>query len=115
MSGKARTGSTARVVLQRGDELLPCLTLSELRSVDEDIVIRLRRIYCCKGAEFCRPELEAAWKEINQLRADLLRLLKVIHDYEHTDGTEEDGGTTFQRYWEVWGELEEKYREARKP
>jgi hypothetical protein len=27
----------------------------------------LRQIYCCKGAEFCRPTLEKAWKEIARL------------------------------------------------
>ncbi len=28
---------------------------------------RLRKIYCLAGAEFCRPELEAAWVEIERL------------------------------------------------
>lgn len=31
------------------------------------IVKELRQIYCCKGAEFCRPTLEKAWKEIERL------------------------------------------------
>ena len=27
----------------------------------------LRTIYCCTGAEFCRPTLEHAWEEIERL------------------------------------------------
>jgi hypothetical protein len=34
---------------------------------DNSIYLELRRIYCCKGAEFCRPTLEKAWKEIERL------------------------------------------------
>lgn len=35
---------------------------------------RLRQIYCVAGAEFCRPDLEAAWKEIERL-SDALEVI----------------------------------------
>lgn len=38
------------------------------------VYIELRKIYCCKGAEFSRPTLEKAWKEIERLTAELLSI-----------------------------------------
>lgn len=38
-------------------------------SCDNPVFKELRQIYCCKGAEFCRPTLEKAWKEIERLEA----------------------------------------------
>ncbi len=35
--------------------------------VRNPVSLRLRKIYCLAGAEFCRPDLEAAWKEIERL------------------------------------------------
>jgi len=35
---------------------------------EKDIVIRMRQLWCCKGAEFARPELQAGWEEIERLR-----------------------------------------------
>lgn len=31
------------------------------------VYLRLRQIYCCAGAEFCRPNLQEAWEEIAAL------------------------------------------------
>jgi iron-sulfur cluster repair protein YtfE (RIC family) len=44
-----------------------------------DIVLRLRQIFCCKGAEFTRPELQAAWVEIEELRQEVSSLKKKLH------------------------------------
>ena len=35
------------------------------------VYLELRQIYCCKGAEFSRPTLEKAWKEIERLEVAL--------------------------------------------
>lgn len=37
----------------------------------EDVVSRMRSIYCCEGTEFARPELQAGWEEIQRLRQAL--------------------------------------------
>jgi hypothetical protein len=39
---------------------------------DNPVYRRLRQIYCTKGAEFCRPELEQAWLEIDRLERALV-------------------------------------------
>jgi len=36
-------------------------------SDSEAVVRRMRHIWCCKGAEFARPELQAGWVEIERL------------------------------------------------
>ena len=38
---------------------------------EKDIVIRMRQLWCCKGAEFARPELQDGWEEIERLREAL--------------------------------------------
>ena len=43
-----------------------------------DIVQRMRRIFCCQGAEFTRSELQSGWEEINRLRARILDLEHAI-------------------------------------
>ena len=81
---------------------------------------RLRRIYCCSGAEFCRPDLEAAWKEIERLtrfaegirdgwdcdtgangthpdycrKCEAERLLSVANAHAHASAGQEQGETT---------------------
>ena len=42
----------------RPEELLEC---------QNPVYLKLRKIYCCKGAEFCRTELQEAWLEIAKL------------------------------------------------
>jgi len=42
--------------------------------VGNPVYRRLRQIYCVAGAEFCRPDLEAAWKEIERL-SDALEVI----------------------------------------
>ena len=41
---------------------------------------RLRQIYCCVGATFCRPNLEEAWKEIERLELELANLKEAFND-----------------------------------
>ena len=51
----------------------------------EAVVRRMRQIWCCKGAEFVRPELEAGWVEIQRLQkvVDTVRA-KYKKEYEHS-------------------------------
>jgi hypothetical protein len=42
--------------------------------VMEDIVVRMKKIWCCKGAEFARPELQDGWVEIERLRKKIAEL-----------------------------------------
>lgn len=35
--------------------------------MDNSVYKCLQEIYCCSGAEFCRPQLEAGWLEIERL------------------------------------------------
>ena len=49
--------------------------MSPLEPPDKnDIVLQMRRIFCCQGAEFTRRELQLGWEEINRLRAQILDL-----------------------------------------
>jgi len=53
---------------------------------EKDIVIRMRQLWCCKGAEFARPELQAGWEEIERLRehvAELEKALRFLRDTVH--------------------------------
>lgn len=61
----------------------------------QDIVLRLRQIYCTKGAEFTRPELQAAWEEIERLREELAYYAAITTGAEHkriADLTAHKGG-----------------------
>jgi len=53
---------------------------------EKDIVIRMRQLWCCKGAEFARPELQAGWEEIERLRervGELEKALRLLRDTVH--------------------------------
>ena len=53
---------------------------------EKDIVIRMRQLWCCKGAEFARSELQAGWEEIERLRehvAELEKALRFLRDTVH--------------------------------
>ena len=54
--------------------------INEVRTV-EDIVIRMRKLFCLKGAEFSRPELQEGWEEIERLRAKVTDLSNEAYDY----------------------------------
>jgi len=48
-----------------------------------DIVLRMRRIFCCSGAEFTRRELQAGWEEIEKLRALLKDIAASGVEFQH--------------------------------
>lgn len=53
--------------------------MSEANVPSNPVVLQMRKIYCCKGAQFAAPELEAGWKEIERLECvvnDLTNQLK---------------------------------------
>ena len=65
--------------------------MNEAKSTNP-VYLRLRRIYCAAGAEFCRPDLEAAWKEIKWLEARYEALAAMLRDDELVwDIAEEEG------------------------
>ena len=37
-----------------------------IEPTDNPVAKRMRQIYCCVGAAFARPELEAGWREIRR-------------------------------------------------
>ncbi len=49
------------------------------------VYLELRKIYCCRGAAFCGPELEKAWKEIERLEKEIQKLKgKKKYNENHT-------------------------------
>lgn len=60
------------------------------RFVRNPVSLRLRKIYCLAGAEFCRPDLEAAWKEIERL-TDAGRGLMEVYIAADEASVEENG------------------------
>lgn len=48
---------------------------------EKDIVIRMKQIWCCKGAEFTRDELQAGWEAIERLRGEVERLRGALADW----------------------------------
>lgn len=45
-------------------------TILPLEKCENAVHDELRQIYCCKGAEFCRPTLQKAWLEIARLQRE---------------------------------------------
>ncbi len=46
------------------------------------VYLALRKIYCLRGAEFCRTELEMGWKEIEKLQAKNEALVEAIKKFK---------------------------------
>lgn len=67
--------------------------MAEEQSTNE-VYLRLRRIYCVKGAEFCRPDLEAGWKEIMRLENENTRLRAEVQRLKAANGTDDAGEET---------------------
>lgn len=69
------------------------------------VVRRLRSIYCCQGADFCRPELEMAWKEIWRLEGDASALAAAIEHALHVTSLGTPGATAINEIRESLGEV----------
>ena len=66
---------------------------------EKDIVIRMRQLWCCKGAEFARPELQAGWEEIERLRETIECVEhEVALVYDHLTGGKISKCNTTARY-----------------
>lgn len=47
-----------------------------------ELVLRMRQIFCCKGAEFTRRELQAGWEMIQKLQTELANLREAAFEVE---------------------------------
>ena len=72
---------------------------------ENPVYLRLRKIYCVVGAAFCRPDLEAGWKEIERLERNLERA------NAHLAEIEEYGTGEINAAVELRGKLAEAIRE----
>lgn len=53
--------------------------------MSEDIVARMRQIYCCVGATFARSELRDGWQEIIRLRTRVAALEEELESWRGGD------------------------------